>query len=476
MPGAKYPSLRKLLFVGIFYIAAIVVTLSVAIVLLTSALHNANVAMGVALNNVSILEQAQTDLLARDRAKAPETRATFDSRILASLARARPVSDTPESREQLDEATRQVEQYLDTPGADMMPAFRAIGRLSGVSVTHATDAKVAADYWNNVANILSVVAAVLALFGLFVALHRSSRTLVRPLSALTEAVRKFGAGQSDVRAPIAGVSELREISLRFNDMASAQARRREALLVYVASVAHDLRNPIAALRLSTQSISADGPLPSEERIRRTLGVLHRQGLRLERMVEDLMDTARIEAGQLELHFDDNDAGELATAVLDLYRGASPSHELVLALPPESIEVRSDAARIEQALTNLLSNAIKYSPKGGTVTLRVEQRGDEIVYSVTDEGIGIASEDLPFIWEPFRRVGVEGALIPGLGLGLSTVKRIVEAHGGHVDVQSERGHGSVFSICLPQQGPPDQPPVPHHRPTRDAPSVHLQKAE
>jgi signal transduction histidine kinase len=112
-------------------------------------------------------------------------------------------------------------------------------------------------------------------------------------------------------------------------------------------------------------------------------------------------------------------------------------------------VHCDPFRIEQVLNNLISNAIKYSPAGGNIELNVEQSHDDVLFQVSDHGMGIPEEELPYIFEPFRRVKIVKGDIPGVGLGLSVVRRIVQAHSGRIEVESRLGKGTTFRVRLPR---------------------------
>ncbi|MFN7131540.1 MAG: sensor histidine kinase, partial [Myxococcales bacterium] len=170
---------------------------------------------------------------------------------------------------------------------------------------------------------------------------------------------------------------------------------------------------------------------------------------LERMVGDLLDATRIEAGKLELRPELRDLRTLAHDTVGWFEELSSRHELRVELPDEPAEVRIDPLRMEQVLHNLLSNAIKYSPMGGEVTLRLVPAEDVVKVEVVDHGIGITPEQLEAVFEPFRRPGALKNLVPGVGLGLSVCKRIVEAHGGTISVRSTAGEGTVFTVELPR---------------------------
>jgi signal transduction histidine kinase len=137
--------------------------------------------------------------------------------------------------------------------------------------------------------------------------------------------------------------------------------------------------------------------------------------------------------------------------VELYRTSTPAgagRHIALREPESGLTVDVDAFRIGQVLNNLLSNALKYSPGAAEVLVSVERDGDDAVVSVIDHGIGIAPADLPHVFEPFRRTGASRELAPGVGLGLSVSRRIIEAHHGRIDVVSSVGSGSTFSVRLP----------------------------
>jgi signal transduction histidine kinase len=180
-----------------------------------------------------------------------------------------------------------------------------------------------------------------------------------------------------------------------------------------------------------------------------MSVIERQVHRLDRMIGDLLDRSRIEGGQLELRVVEYDARSIAQEAFNLFSTASTSHTLLLHVPDSKIPVNCDPFRIEQVLNNLLSNAIKYSPAGGNIELNVEQSHDDVLFQVSDHGMGIPEEELPYIFEPFRRVKIVKGDIPGVGLGLSVVRRIVQAHSGRIEVESRLGKGTTFRVRLPR---------------------------
>jgi signal transduction histidine kinase len=235
---------------------------------------------------------------------------------------------------------------------------------------------------------------------------------------------------------------------RFNTMADALARQRHARLTHIAGVVHDLKNPLAALQMSAALVDPEQPLPTESSVRRAFALVRRQVARLNRMTQDLLDAARIGAGNLALEPRAIDLRSVVREVTALFEGVSEVHDLRVELPVQPVAIVCDPLRIEQTLSNLVSNAIKYSPRGGAVRIRLFRDDGFASISVSDEGVGIGERDLAEIWEPFRRTGLSSETIPGVGLGLWTSQRIVEAHGGRIDVESAIGHGSTFTLRLP----------------------------
>jgi two-component system CheB/CheR fusion protein len=217
---------------------------------------------------------------------------------------------------------------------------------------------------------------------------------------------------------------------------------------FIAILSHELRNPLAPIRYAL-------PLLSEERLgdggRRAVAVIDRQAAHLARLVDDLLDVSRITAGKIELR---RDRVTLAALVAAAVEAASPAiaagrHSLDIAVPDEPVWLDVDATRISQAITNLLNNSAKYTPAGGRVRLEATYGDDHAVLRVRDNGIGIAPEALPAVFEMFRQVGAPNRTQGGLGVGLTLTKQFVEMHGGTVEAHSAGEHaGAEFVIRLP----------------------------
>jgi signal transduction histidine kinase len=225
---------------------------------------------------------------------------------------------------------------------------------------------------------------------------------------------------------------------------AASDAHREVLSI----VAHDLRNPLGVISLWSRQLLQADPSTSSTEIQRGLSTIARNAARIERLIADLTDEARIRTGHLPLDCGKHLLGQLLADVSELRPLAQQKRVSIEINPPQQDRtICCDRGRVNQVLGNLLMNAIKFSPPGATVTLSVEDKGQEVVFAVQDQGPGIAPDALPKVFDRFwqRKAGSHG----GVGLGLYIVKGIVEAHGGRVSVESRLAGGSTFYVSLPE---------------------------
>jgi len=219
---------------------------------------------------------------------------------------------------------------------------------------------------------------------------------------------------------------------------------------FLAMLAHELRNPLAPMRNAVQILrEAHGDVGAA---RAATEVLDRQVDQMVRLVEDLLDVSRITRGRIELRKRRVELAAVARQAVEDNRAllASMGHTLDFAAPPQAIPLQADAARLSQVIGNLLSNACKFTPRGGRIALGVEREGDRALVRVRDDGIGIAAEDLPRLFDLFVQVDTSlERSAGGLGIGLTLVKSLVELHGGSVEARSEGpGRGSEFVLRIP----------------------------
>jgi len=240
--------------------------------------------------------------------------------------------------------------------------------------------------------------------------------------------------------------ELDELTEAFNHMAHELKAERERRETFIASVAHDLKNLTTPLSLAARLLR-DPARQSPEARERTLARLGHQTARIERLVADLLDASRLEAGHFNLFPQRHDLMKLVRGVLDEQQEGTSSHRLVLD-GPESLELEADPERLAQVLTNLVGNGIKYSPEGGEVRVTISEAEGTARVQVVDSGIGLQPQELDEVFEPYARTAA-ARKIRGLGLGLYICRAIIEAHGGTLRARSEgRGKGATFFFTLP----------------------------
>lgn len=456
----RAPQLRTIVSVITAVVTLLALLVVGALLVLTTRLQRATTTLGAAVESVRLAEEAQIDLLLHARSEDALVRRQLESDLRRRLSEASAFVTTESEAALLAGARTAFEEYFasarDRPGpppaAQTEAAYGAIEALADLNVGQAREQQDRTARWARFARAIGIVSAVLLLVLAGLLVWWLNTRAFQPVFALAAAMQGFGAGERGVRAEETGPAELREMAIRFNEMASALSAQREAQMAFLGGVAHDLRGPLSTLRMAVAIASPDRPLGGEEEIRRTLALVARQITRLERMVGDFLDRARIEAGKLELDAREHDLREVVSEVVELFRSASEKHPLEVALPPQPVVVRCDALRVEQVVTNLVSNAVKYSPGGGTVRVVLKDGDHDAEIEVKDDGIGVSEADRRRLFEPFRRVGDRRGEIPGVGLGLFVSRQIVTAHGGTIEVQSEPGRGSTFRVRLPRSAP------------------------
>jgi signal transduction histidine kinase len=277
-----------------------------------------------------------------------------------------------------------------------------------------------------------------------------TRWVTRPLRRMGAAARAVAEG--DYRSPIPpdGPSEVRDLAAVFNRMVERVNVGRQAQRDFVANVSHDLKTPLTAIQGFAQAI-LDGAAADEPSRRHAASVIRSEAERLHRLVEDLLDLARIDAGQMAFTMEALDLSGIVRAVAE---------RLSLKAAAKGVRVENrvstlpalvgDGDRLAQVFTNLLDNAIHHTPAAGLVTLSSEERPGWAVIHVDDTGPGIPAEDLSRIFERFYQVDKarRGDESRGVGLGLAISREVVEAHHGRLSAQSALGSGSRFTVQLP----------------------------
>ena len=239
-----------------------------------------------------------------------------------------------------------------------------------------------------------------------------------------------------------------QAELQARDLALREADRQKD--VFLAMLAHELRNPLAPIRMAAELISASRP--DDPKIGAAAGIIARQSAQLTRLVDDLLDVSRIQSSKLTLQRARIDLRQVVDAALETCQplAQQAGHALVVTLPPDPVPVEVDAARLTQCVSNLLHNALKFTPHGGRIVLELACRDGVAALTVSDNGRGIASAMLPRLFDMFTQEHASGMHgNSGLGIGLALTRHLVEKHGGSVTASSAgEGSGACFELLLP----------------------------
>ncbi len=442
-------------------------------------LHARHAAAFLALGRLQA-NLAQMDGYVRSYVAAPATpaqdamnRALADARVeLARLDEAGYRGATRGVRARLDTleaSTRQLEQlvgsgeketatrYLEvlkprltTAQASLEGIANDIDRRSTAEVVSAQEISAAATTTTLFGTLAAILVAVF--WGLW-----ATEALTRPLRRLQRATSAVAGGEFMVPSnlPYGRADEIGELARSFRWMASRLAELDRLKAEFISIATHELKTPINVIGGYAELLEtgAYGDVPGKQR--EVLASMREQTRVLTRLVNQLLDMSRLEAGGLKVHVE---VADLPALLEELRRSFEPlarqqQIELVMQIEPSTPrEVPLDAARVrEQLLGNLLSNALKFTPEGGRIRLRARGAPDAAVIEVSDTGVGIPPEKLPHIFDKFYQVGAD-ARSKGAGLGLSIAREIVEAHGGRIEAESTPGRGTTFRISLPLRVP------------------------
>ncbi len=298
-----------------------------------------------------------------------------------------------------------------------------------------------------------IAIVVLALVAVGVVSLFQARSLARPLSRLSAVARAFGEGRLDARARLSRSDEIGDVAAAFDEMAERVTSLLQAERELLANVSHELRTPLSRIRVALE-IAEEGDAGTA---REALGEITQDLAELERLIGDVLTAARLDLGEgpsgtgiPPLRRARVETGDLLEAAAARFRSAHPERPLAVAIAPALPAVDGNPVLLRRVVDNLLENAHKYTPSAEReVELSAAQEGAGVRVEVRDRGAGIAPEDLPHVFRPFFRADRSRTRATGgLGLGLALARRIVEAHGGTIAIESRLGEGTRVVVTLP----------------------------
>ncbi len=275
-----------------------------------------------------------------------------------------------------------------------------------------------------------------------------SRSILGPVSVMTNASQRIAEGHYDERVPLKGNDELNQLAGSFNQMAEQLEQVETMRRRLIGDVAHELRTPLTAIKGAAEALM-DGVLPASDE---TYLQIHAEAERLSHLVDDLQELSRVESRAIQLKIHPADSTALIQTVSKRLQHQFDEKcvTLIPSLPHVPIMILADEDRIIQVLTNLIGNALQYTPENGTVSVSIEREKNEARISVRDTGFGIPAEYLKHIFDRFYRVDKSRSRAHGgSGIGLTIAKHLVEAHGGKIWAESAgENKGSIFIFTLP----------------------------
>jgi signal transduction histidine kinase len=273
-----------------------------------------------------------------------------------------------------------------------------------------------------------------------------ARALTRPLRELTSATRRMAKGELNQQVPVRSRDELGELAAAFNQMSADLARANDQRRQMVADIAHDLRSPLTVISGYLESLRDGALTPSTERF----AIMYNEAQHLRCLVEDLRTLSLADAGSLPLDRHPMSPKTLLERAAAAHRHQAEQKDITLTVEvgDELPEIDVDPERMAQVLGNLVSNALRYTSPGGQIRLSAAQKEHCVLLSIQDDGVGIAPDKLPRIFDRLYRGDESRQAHEGeLGLGLAIAKSLVELHGGNISVESTLGEGTTFTIAM-----------------------------
>lgn len=308
--------------------------------------------------------------------------------------------------------------------------------------------------------ILSGLGAFLLALGMILIM---SKLLSRPLLQMQKMTEKMAKGNWDARLQIGGHDEIGMLGNSINGLAASLQRYRDTRQAFFSNISHELRTPVTYLQ-GYSKVLTDGLVNSDKERKQYLSIIYQESERLGHLINDLFDLSKMEEGQITLTMEWLDLKEIikTTAHKVKLKAEKKGVSLQMDLHDSVPLIHGDRQRMEQILLNLLENAIRYTEKG-SVLVRLTKQKETTILSVSDTGIGVPKDELPYIFERFYRVEKSRARkYGGTGLGLSIVKKYVEMQGGTVRVDSEPGAGTTFTVTFSHEKKQEKGGISHEK--------------
>lgn len=295
------------------------------------------------------------------------------------------------------------------------------------------------------AGLMLLASSVLAIF--------FTTRLTTPLRRISEAARKFGGGDFSVRVPVDGDDEVAQLAVTFNNMARNLETIDSSRASFMGNIAHELRTPMTSIKGFIDGM-LDGTIPDDMR-QHYLGLVSQEVGRLTRLIQNMLDISKLEAGEYRVNAHSYDVWESLTGVaFSCEQRIEDQGVEIQGLAPQKTLVYADPDLVYQVVYNLFDNALKFTPKGGYIRFSVQKAGGYVTVSVENSGQGISAEALPFVFERFYKEDKSRGLnTKGSGLGLHICKVLIGLSGGKIWAESEEGRFCRFSFTLPCDCPP-----------------------
>ncbi len=294
------------------------------------------------------------------------------------------------------------------------------------------------------AGLMLLASSVLAIF--------FTTRLTTPLRRISEAARKFGSGDFSVRVPVDGDDEVAQLAVTFNNMARNLETIDSSRASFMGNIAHELRTPMTSIKGFIDGM-LDGTIPDDMR-QHYLGLVSQEVGRLTRLIQNMLDISKLEAGEYRVNAQSYDVWESLTGVVfSAEQRVEDQGVEIQGLAPQKTMVYADPDLVYQVVYNLFDNALKFTPKGGYIRFSVQKSGGNVTVSVENSGQGISPEALPFVFERFYKEDKSRGLnTKGSGLGLHICKVLIGLSGGKIWAESEEGRFCRFSFTLPCEAP------------------------